>query len=255
MGSAQQTELPERISRKAYCCLAQEQTGCGTLNSGWGPENVLDALGCCCLIIQIPGIRQSVSPGLRCPWVPSGWVDPAECILTACCVPFHLHLRQMLEESEWSHSILVGCPVDAWHGMGRLVRNHWKQSNLGGIRFITQLLLPNVIFAQHSNWFQLTHSRALARESSRHKGPAVPTAENTVFQRSPTGRWAGKTAGRGDPSLRVTKRAGQSEEIQPDPCLSNMCGELTYLSREGTLIADILRGLQRQVVTRLILSY
>lgn len=207
MNSAQQAELPESFSRRAHCCLVQEQTGCGNLSSDLGPESVLDTLGCFYLVIQTLDIRWSFLPGLRCPWVPSGWVDPTKCTLTACSAPFHLHPRQMLEESERSRSLPVGCPVDAWHGPGRLVRNHWKQSSLGGICFITQLLLPNVSFAQHSNWFQLTHGRALARESSRLEGCAVPTAEDTTFQRSSAGKWAGKRVARGDSPPSVTERA------------------------------------------------
>lgn len=46
MTSAQQAELPESFSRRAYCCLAQEQMGCGNLSSDRGPESVLDTLGC-----------------------------------------------------------------------------------------------------------------------------------------------------------------------------------------------------------------
>lgn len=34
-----------------------------------------------------------------------------------------------------------------------------------------------------------------------------------------------------------------------------MCGGLTPLAREGTLIVDILRDLQRQVIARLIVNY
>lgn len=99
---------------------------------------------------------------------------------------------------KWSHSLPVGCPVSAWHGQGRLVRNHWKRSNLGGICFITQLLLPNVSFAQHSNWFQLTHGRALARESSCQEGCVVPTMGDTTFQRSSAGKRARRRAARSD---------------------------------------------------------
>lgn len=52
MNSAQQAELPESFSRRAHCCLVQEQTGCGNLSSDLGPESVLDTLGCFYLVIR-----------------------------------------------------------------------------------------------------------------------------------------------------------------------------------------------------------
>lgn len=84
------------------------------------------------------------------------------------------------------------------------------------------------------------------------------------MQRSSAGKGAGQRAARGDSPLSVTGTA-LSKETQPDPyCyeqgntadpfLCIVCGGLAPLSREGTLIKDILRDLQRQVIAWLIVN-
>lgn len=241
MTSAQKAELPESFSRRSHCCLAQEQMGCGNLSLDWGPESVLDTLGCFYLVIQASGFQRSFSPGLRRPGVPSGWVDLTKCTLTTCSAPFHLHPRQMLEESKWSHSLPVGCPVNAWHTLGRLVRNHWKRSNLGGICFITQLLLPNVRFAQHSNWFQLIHGRALARESSRQERRVVPTAGGHLISEILSWQRSREESGK-----RQTATKSYRESFEPVRVrkynqipVSAMCVESLHFCPERALLLQI----------------
>lgn len=118
-----------------------------------------------------------------------------------------------------------------------------------------QLLLPNMSFAQHTNWFQLTHGRALAGESSHQEGCAVPMGGTPHFgdpqlAHVPGREWQGEIRhGESFEPLRVRKYN------QIPVCLFRVCGELTSVSREGTLIADILRRLQRQAIAQLIIRY
>lgn len=119
MTSAQQAKLLEHFSRKAHCCLAQEKVDCENLRSDQGPESVFHTLGWIYLVIQTSGMGQSFphgSPGvLGCPWI--GWTQPSA-LLTTCSAPFHLHPKQSLGESKRSLSLVVGCPINTWHGQG-----------------------------------------------------------------------------------------------------------------------------------------
>lgn len=225
---------------------------CQNLTSNQGPGNILGTLGFSCWVIQTSGRRQACSPGLRRPWV-----GPAKCTPTACSASSHAHPRQEPEESKGSHPLPAGSPANAWQGWGRLVRNHWKRSNLGGICFIIQLLLPNLSFAQGSDRFQLTHAQPWQGRARVKKCVWCWGLGTPHFGEPQLARELGMKRPEGMCCWVLQRKlwASWGEEMQPDPYLSDVCWELTLLPREGTPIADILRDLHRQAIARVSRSY
>lgn len=149
--------------------------------------------------------------------MPLDWVDPTKCTLNYLLCPLSPPPKTESGGEQAKPFPCGGVSHQhlAWTG---IVRNHWKWSNLGGIRSLPQLLLPNVSSARSRNWFQVTHSRA-ARGRVTSGRACGSCAGDTASQRSSAGKGAGQRTARGDSPLTVTGRA-RSEETQPDPYCS-----------------------------------
>lgn len=179
-------------------------------------------------------------------------LDPIKCVPTFCSAPFHLQPGRNWRRANTVVTSQQGVPTMPGKA-GKLVRNCWKQINLGGICFITLPLLPNVSFAViGSSWLS-----AVTWQRKAHVRKCVWFRRlRTPHVGEPQLAHVWERAARGDSVLSVADRALYWLEWGNIRPLYLTCVPRAFLlSREGTLTVDILRDLHKHAIMWMIVSY